>query len=189
MPGPPSEAIETRETVSLVFPVFNEIEVLPALLRALEAFRATRPDIRQVILVDDGSVDGSAAYIKAQTRGMPGYDLVRLSRNFGHQLAITAGIAQVQCDAAVVLDADLQDPLEVVDRMVEKWREGYDVVYGMRSRREGEPWIKRLVAAGFYRFFRWMADIDMPLDTGDFRLISRRVIDTYNDRIVLLRVE
>ncbi len=190
MPSPPSEAIKTggersaeedsRESVSLVFPVYNEIEVLPELLQALEDFRATRPEIKQVVMVDDGSKDGSAEFIREKTKGLAGYDLVQLSRNFGHQLAITAGVAHVTSDAAVILDADLQDPLEVVDRMIDKWREGYEVVYGIRSKREGESIFKKFIAAGFYRFFQWMADIDMPLDTGDFRLISRKVIDTYN---------
>ncbi len=191
MPSPPSEATrsreerageeDSRESVSLVFPVYNEIEVLPELLEALEDFRATRPEIRQVVLVDDGSKDGSAGFIREKTKRLTGYDLVQLSRNFGHQLAITAGIAHVTSDAAVILDADLQDPLEVVDQMVEKWKAGYDVVYGIRSKREGESVFKKFIAAGFYRFFQWMADIDMPLDTGDFRLISRNVIDTYNE--------
>ena len=168
-------------TLSLVIPVYNEEDVLPELLAVIEAFRLTHPDIEQVIFVDDGSSDTSVGLIQEQTADLEGYALVQLSRNFGHQLAITAGIANVTCDAAVILDADLQDPLHVIDEMVIKWREGYEVVYGIRSSREGESFYKQFVATVFYRFFRWMADIDMPVDTGDFRLISRRVIDTYNE--------
>lgn len=179
MPSPPSEA--ARITLSLVIPVYNEEEVLPELLAALEAFRSTHSYIKQIILVDDGSTDRTVELIRDQTASLSGYELIQLSRNFGHQLAITAGISRVTCDAAVVLDADMQDPLPVIADMVAKWREGYDVVYGIRSKREGESLFKRFVATVFYRFFRWMADIDMPLDTGDFRLISRRVIDTYNE--------
>lgn len=174
-------ADESRSTIALVIPVYNEEEVLPELFEALEAFRASHPHVIQVILVDDGSVDRSVSIIQEYAAGLVGYELVKLSRNFGHQLAITAGIAQVEADAAVVMDADLQDPLHVIDAMVEQWRDGYDVVYGVRTRREGESVFKRFVASAFYRFFRWMADVDMPVDTGDFRLISRKVIDTYNE--------
>ncbi len=180
MPSPPTEAQESRHTISLVIPVYNEEDVLPELLAALDNYRESHPNVVEVILVDDGSRDASVETVQRETAGKGGYKLIQLSRNFGHQLAITAGIAQVTADAAVILDADLQDPLEVIDKMVEQWQQGFDVVYGVRSKREGEKWYKRLVATVFYRFFRWMADIDMPLDTGDFRLVSRKVIDTYN---------
>ncbi len=181
MPSPPTEAMEEQPTLSLVIPVYNEEEVLPELLAAIEEYRFSRPELVQIVMVDDGSSDASVSIIREHTAACKGYILVQLARNFGHQLAITAGIANVTTDAAVIMDADLQDPLAVIDEMVEQWKEGYDVVYGVRSRREGERFYKRFVATAFYRFFRWMADIDMPLDTGDFRLISRPVIDTYNE--------
>jgi dolichol-phosphate mannosyltransferase len=180
MPYTPPPSDTSRDTVALVFPVYNEAAVIPLLLPAVAAFRETYPEVTQVVFVDDGSEDDTVRLLQEGTEGQPGYWIVRFSRNFGHQLAITAGLSAVETDAAVILDADLQDPLAVVVEMMAKWREGYDVVYAVRERREGEPGYKRLAAAAFYRFFRWMADIEMPLDTGDFRLVSRRVIDAYN---------
>ena len=167
-------------SVALILPVYNEKEVLPLLLPAIEAYRTKRPEITQVIFIDDGSTDGSPEIIRKETEGRKGYVLLQLTRNFGHQLAITAGIQAVSTDAAVILDADMQDPLEVIGRMIDTWKEGYDVVYAVRKRREGEKSYKHAAAHVFYRFFRWISDLDMPLDTGDFRLISREVIDTYN---------
>lgn len=162
-----------------MIPVFNEREVLPVLIDEIEAFRQERDYVRQVILVDDGSTDGTGAVIRDLTADRPGYCMVSFSRNFGHQLAVTAGLEMVDADAAVILDADLQDPLRVIDEMVDRWREGYEVVYGVRRERRGETWFKRATAGLFYRIFQWAADVDMPLDAGDFRLVSRRVIDTY----------
>ena len=169
-----------RHTLALVIPVYNEEAVVPLLLAEIAAFRAERADITQVVFVDDGSEDATVQLLQEGTAGKSGYWIVGFSRNFGHQLAITAGLGVVDADAAVILDADLQDPLHVVDEMMVRWREGYDVVYAIRSRRDGEPAYKRLAAATFYRLFRWIADLDMPLDTGDFRLVSRKVIDIYN---------
>lgn len=168
-----------RETVAFVIPLFDEEAVLPLLVEAVEAYRAEHPEVTQVVLVDDGSRDGTARLARRLTDGLPGYVLLQFSRNFGHQLALTAGLTFVEADAAVVLDADLQDPLEVVATMTATWREGYDVVYGVRRLRDGETWFKRASASLFYRFFRWMTDRDVPLDTGDFRLIGRPVIDAY----------
>ncbi len=168
-----------RETVALVIPLFNEEAVLPLLLRELEAYRAAHPEVVQVVFIDDGSRDRTAALVRDRTAGKPGYVLLRFSRNFGHQLAVTAGMDFVQADAAVILDADLQDPLWVVTEMIDKWRAGYDVVYGVRKRREGEPWFKRTATRLFYRFFRRLTDIDAPLDAGDFRLVARPVLEAY----------
>ncbi len=168
-----------RETVALVIPLYNEEAVLPLLVEAVEAFRADHPEVVEVVMVDDGSRDGTVALATRLVQHRPGYVLVRFARNFGHQLAVTAGLATATADAAVLLDADLQDPLPVVGQMIEKWREGYDVVYGVRQRREGETAFKRATAALFYRLFRWMTDLDIPLDTGDFRLVSRPVMDAY----------
>ncbi|MEZ4700401.1 MAG: glycosyltransferase family 2 protein [Rhodothermales bacterium] len=169
-----------RQSLALVIPVYNEEAVVPMLLSEIAAFRTAHPDVTQVVFVDDGSEDRTVELLQQGTAGRDGYWIVGFSRNFGHQLAITAGLGVVQTDAAVILDADLQDPLPVVAEMMDRWREGYDVVFAVRERREGEPGLKRLAAAAFYRFFRWMADLDMPLDTGDFRLVSRKVIDVYN---------
>ncbi|MDZ4700735.1 MAG: glycosyltransferase family 2 protein [Rhodothermales bacterium] len=170
----------SRQTLALVIPVFNEEAVVPLLLAEIAAFRATRPDVTQVVFIDDGSEDATVRLLQEGIAGLPGYWIVRFSRNFGHQLAITAGLGVVDADAAVILDADLQDPLHVVDEMMVRWREGFDVVYAIRSRRDGESGYKRWTAALFYRIFRWIADLEMPLDTGDFRLVSRKVIDVYN---------
>lgn len=169
----------SRETLALVIPVYNEEQVLPVLIDEVEAFRKEREYIEQVILVDDGSSDRTAALIRELTADRPGYYMVSFSRNFGHQLAVTAGLQMVETDAAVILDADLQDPLPVVDEMVDRWRDGYEVVYGVRRERRGETWFKRMTAGLFYRIFQWAVDVEMPLDAGDFRLVSRRVIDTY----------
>ncbi len=168
-----------RETIALVIPLFNEEAMLPILIREVEAFRAEHPDITQIVLIDDGSSDATPHLVRTLTDGLRGYRVVRFARNFGHQLAVTAGLSLTTTHCAVILDADLQDPLSVVGEMIAKWRQGYDVVYGVRSEREGETAFKRGTAAGFYRAFRWMTDLDIPLDTGDFRLVSRRVIDAY----------
>ena len=172
--------VPPRRSLAFILPVYNEEEVIPQLMEAVDQFRASYPEVEQVIFIDDGSRDNTAALIRELAAERDGVLLLRFSRNFGHQLAITAGIAMVEADAAVILDADLQDPIEVVEEMIVKWREGYDVVYGQRAKREGEKSYKLWTAAAYYRFFRWMSDLDMPLDTGDFRLISRPVIDAYN---------
>ena len=168
-----------RETVALVIPLYNEAAVLPLLVREVEAFRAAHPEVVEVVLVDDGSRDGSADLARTLTAGLGGYTLVGFARNFGHQLAVTAGLDYVTADAAVILDADLQDPLPVVAEMIAAWRAGADVVYGVRAKREGETAFKRATAAVFYRLFRWATDLDLPLDTGDFRLVARPVIEQY----------
>lgn len=170
-----------RDSLALVVPVYNEEDVLSVLIEEIEAFRAERDYIQQIILVDDGSTDDSARLIRDLTAERPGYYMISFSRNFGHQLAVTAGLHAVDTDAAVILDADLQDPLHVIDDMVAEWRDGYEVVYGVRRERRGESWFKRVTANLFYRIFQWAADVDMPLDAGDFRLVSRRVIEAYRE--------
>ncbi len=168
-----------RETVGLVIPLYNEEAVLPLLIDEIEAFRQDHPEVQQIVLVDDGSTDATARLARDLTAGKPGYVLIRFSRNFGHQLAITAGMEAVRTDAAVIMDADLQDPFWVVTEMIARWRQGYDVVYGVRKRREGETLFKRTATRLFYRLFQRLADVDAPLDTGDFRLVSRAVLDEY----------
>lgn len=170
---------DRRETVALVIPLYNEEAVLPMLFREIEAYRNEHPEIVQVVFIDDGSRDRTATLVRTLTADRPGYLLVQFSRNFGHQLAVTAGMEIASADAAVIMDADLQDPLWVVTEMIEKWREGYDVVYGIRKKRQGETVFKRSASRLFYRLFRRISDIDAPLDAGDFRLVSRRVLDAY----------
>jgi dolichol-phosphate mannosyltransferase len=131
----------------------------------------------EIVLVDDGSIDRSWEHMLALAPGDPHLRLVRLSRNFGHQAALTAGLEAARGDAVVLIDADLQDPPELIPLLVAKWREGFDVVYGLRTRREGETLFKRSTASVFYRLLRGMTRIEIPADAGDFRLLSRRAVD------------
>lgn len=165
--------------LSLVIPVFNEEETLPELARRLRDFFANLPGVGQdweVVFVDDGSRDRSREILTSLTAEEPRYKLVSFSRNFGHQIAITAGLDRSSGDAVVVMDADLQDPPEVVAEMFERFRAGFDVVYGVRKKRHGETLFKRFTASVFYRFMRTMTGVDIPVDSGDFRLMSRAVV-------------
>jgi glycosyltransferase involved in cell wall biosynthesis len=166
-----------RQKISLVVPAFNEAHALPVLHPRIVAVLDGLAMDAEVLYVDDGSRDDTWAVIAglgerdARVRG------IRLSRNFGKELALTAGLDAVQGDAAIVLDADGQDPPELIPVFVEKWREGFDVVFGTRTRREGESWLKRFTAAGFYRVMERLSHTPVPRDTGDFRLLSRRALD------------
>ncbi|MFO0678999.1 MAG: glycosyltransferase family 2 protein [Polyangiaceae bacterium] len=176
----------SRPTLTAVIPIFNEESVIPELhkrlqdlLSAIEAgagARGTSPFTTEVVFVDDGSKDASLAMLRDLSAQEPRYRVVSFARNFGHQRAITAGIDYARGEAVVVMDADLQDPPEVVVEMVQKWREGFDVVYGKRRSRQGETFFKLLTAKIFYRTFAAMIPIEVPLDTGDFRLMSRKVV-------------
>lgn len=166
-----------QPTFSIVSPVYNEESVLPELYRRVRDVMDDLGEPWELILVNDGSRDNSAAVIAelhAQDGRVRG---VSFSRNFGFQIAVTAGLDHAAGDAVILTDADLQDPPEVYPRMIEKWREGFDVVYGVRASREGESWFKLLTAKLFYRLIYRITDIDIPLDTGDFRLMDRRVVD------------
>ena len=163
--------------VVVVVPFLNEEESLPVLYDRLRGVLEKEPEDFELLLVDDGSRDGSAAWAAACAERDPRVRLLSLSRNFGHQLAITAGMDHADGDAVVIMDADLQDPPEVVPELLRRWREGHEVVYAVRTSRHGESWTKRLLAATFYKTFRRMANVDVPLDAGDFRLVDRQVID------------
>lgn len=165
-----------RPEVSLVIPIYNEEEVLPQLDERLGHLLEKLGVGCEVVFVDDGSKDRSFELLRTMIAREPRYRAVSFSRNFGHQRAITAGMDASRGKAVVVMDADLQDPPEVIVEMLAKWREGYDVVYGRRRSREGETWFKLLSAKLFYRLFAAMIPIEVPLDAGDFRLMSRRVI-------------
>jgi len=165
-----------RPTLSLVLPIYNEGEVIPELHTRLQAFLEELDLDAEVIFVDDGSKDQSLKLLRERANDEPRYRILSFSRNFGHQAAITAGVDYARGKAVVVMDADLQDPPSVVVEMVAKWREGFDVVYGRRRHREGESFFKLLTAKWFYRIFAFMIPIEVPLDTGDFRLMSRRVV-------------
>jgi len=167
--------------LSIVVPCYNEEEVIDATLARLFAFCETLPDLDvEIICVDDGSRDHTRERLKAHAALDARLRVIGFARNFGHQVAVTAGMDAAAGDAVVLIDADLQDPPEVIGQMVAKWREGYDVVYGTRSEREGETAFKLATARLFYRTLNRLSDTPIPLDTGDFRLMSRVVVDTLN---------
>ena len=162
---------------SIVIPVFNEEAVLPILLRRLDLLLARFQEPTEVIFVDDGSSDSGPIVLQALAKRDPRFCYVGLSRNFGHQIAITAGMDAARGAAIVVMDADLQDPPEVVEQMIAKWKEGYDVVYARRLSRAGESRFKRGAAHLFYRLLGSITSVRIPADVGDFRLIDRKVLD------------
>jgi len=165
-----------RAVISVVLPVHNEAETLPELHRRLTGALAGLGSY-ELILVDDGSTDESWFHLRELRKNDAHVRLLRLSRNFGHQAALTAGLDTARGDAVIVMDADLQDPPEVIPSLVAKWQEGFDVVYGVRTIREGETRFKLWTAAAFYRALRWMTHVDIPADAGDFRLLSRKAVD------------
>ncbi|MBU3569656.1 glycosyltransferase family 2 protein [Priestia aryabhattai] len=165
---------------SIVVPVYNEEEVIHETYRRLtEVMRSTK-EAYELLFVNDGSRDRTAEIIKEYSEQDPAVVLLDFARNFGHQIAITAGMDYARGEAVVVIDADLQDPPELILEMIEKWRQGFDVVYAKRTKRKGETYFKKQTAAMFYRFLRAMTDIDIPLDTGDFRLLDRKVCNQMN---------
>jgi polyisoprenyl-phosphate glycosyltransferase len=165
--------------VSIVIPVYCSEPILPETHRRLgEVLSALAPEYDyEIVFVNDGSSDGSMSVLKSIAEKDPRVRALDLSRNFGHQIALSAGIDHAMGDVVVVIDDDLQDPPEVIPQMLEKWREGYKVVYGVRTRREGENAFKRWTASAFYRMLKWMSDVDIPVDSGDFRLMDRAVVD------------
>jgi dolichol-phosphate mannosyltransferase len=168
-----------RMRYSFVIPVFNERETLSELHRRLSDVIDGLDGDAELLFVDDCSYDGSFDVLAELGRADDRVRVIRFARNFGHQVAITAGLDHAAGDAVVVMDADLQDPPEVVPDLVARWQEGYEVVYAVRARRTGESWLKRATAAWFYRLLRRIASVDMPLDAGDFRLIDRRAVDAF----------
>ena len=166
-----------RPLHSVVVPVFNEADGIAAFHERCAAALAAISDRSEIVYVDDGSTDASWARLLAIRDGDPQVRLIRLSRNFGHQIAISAGLEHAAGDTVTVIDADLQDPPELIAQMVDAWRQRADVVYGVRTVRRGESWFKRSTAKVFYRTMRNLADVDIPVDVGDFRLLSRRATD------------
>lgn len=166
----------TRPVISLVIPIWNEEQVIPELYRRVLDVMARLGESWELICINDGSHDRSLELLVALSDQDPHVRVIDFSRNFGHQVAITAGADFAEGDAVIVMDADLQDPPEVLLRMVEQWRAGYEVVYAKRVKREGETWFKLLSAKIFYRLLRNITDVEIPLDTGDFRLMDRRVV-------------
>ncbi|MBO9542051.1 glycosyltransferase family 2 protein [bacterium] len=164
--------------ISIVVPIYNEEAIILELHRRLTAVMQGMPDDYELVFVNDGSRDGSRQLLKGVVSSDPRSRLIDLSRNFGHQIAITAGLDHARGDAVVIIDADLQDPPEVIPRLVEKWREGFDVVYAVRAKRQGESLFKRVTAAGFYRLIARITNVEIPIDTGDFRLMNRRAVES-----------
>jgi glycosyltransferase involved in cell wall biosynthesis len=166
----------SRPYLSVVLPVFNERENLPALYERLVRVLDAGNHPYELVFVDDGSRDGSCDVLYALAEGDPRIVVVELARNFGHQIAISAGLDHARGDGVIVMDSDLQDPPEMLPEFIARWREGYDVVYAVRASRK-ENLLLRAAYALFYRLLRWIANIDIPLDAGDFCLMDRRVVD------------
>jgi glycosyltransferase involved in cell wall biosynthesis len=164
-------------TYSIVAPIYNEKENLPELYRRVKEVMDSTDEPWELVLVDDGSVDGSTDIIRALAKEDKGVRPVIFARNFGHQIAITAGWDYSRGDAVVIIDADLQDPPELILEMAKKWKEGNEVVFAVRAEREGESWFKLWTASLFYRLISRITDVKIPLDTGDFRLMDRKVVN------------
>lgn len=165
---------------SIVVPVYNEEEVIMETYRRLTEIMEQTKEEYEILFINDGSRDLTMEQIKSICEKDKRIKLINFSRNFGHQIAVTAGMEYSKGQAVVIIDADLQDPPEVILTMIKKWKEGYDVIYGKRLKRKGESWFKKITAKFFYRFLNSMTSVDIPVDTGDFRLIDRKVCDTMN---------
>jgi glycosyltransferase involved in cell wall biosynthesis len=164
-------------TYSIIAPIYNEIDNLPELYRRVKEVMDSSGEPWELILVDDGSTDGSTEKIRELAQKDGTVRPVIFARNFGHQVAITAGWDYARGDAVVIIDADLQDPPETILELAKKWKEGYEVVYAVRGEREGESWFKKFTAAMFYRLIYSITDVKIPVDTGDFRLMDRKVVN------------
>lgn len=164
-------------TFSIIAPIFNESQTVHELHRRISEVMESTTEDWELVLVDDGSTDGSSGIIRTISSQDDRVRPVIFARNFGHQLAVTAGLDYSRGQAVVIIDADLQDPPEVILDLIAKWREGYEVVYAIRAEREGESWFKLLTAATFYRIIYKITDVKIPMDTGDFRLLDRKVVD------------
>lgn len=167
----------SKTVISVVIPMYNEEQVVYESYKRLKEVMESLDERYEMIFVNDGSRDATPLILRRICENDPTVHFIDFSRNFGHQTAISAGMDYSQGEAVVVIDADLQDPPEVIPQMIAKWREGYDVVYGKRAVRLGETLFKRVTSALFYRILKRLSDVDIPLDTGDFRLIDRKVCD------------
>ncbi len=168
---------QARPVFSVVIPMYNEAEIIGEMHRRLAAVMSALGAQWEAVYVNDGSRDASLSIVENLQQADSHIAIVSLSRNFGKEIATTAGLDHAQGDAVIVIDADLQDPPEVIPRLVAAWRSGYDVVYARRRKRNGETWLKKATAAAFYRIMRNLGDVTLPENVGDFRLMSRRVVD------------
>ena len=169
-------SVLVRPVFSVVVPIWNEEAVIPELYRRVIETMDSTGESWELICVNDGSHDRSLPMLIELRAQDERVKVIDFSKNFGHQIAITAGADYAEGDAVIVMDADLQDPPDVVLRMIEQWRAGYEVVYAVRAKREGETWFKLLTAKLFYRLMQRISDVNIPLDAGDFRLMDRRVV-------------
>ena len=169
-----------KPDISIVAPNFNEAGSVQEFYRRICETMESIGETWELVWVDDGSTDGSTEMIRELARKDHRIRPVIFARNFGHQIAVTAGTDYARGQAVVIMDSDLQDPPEVIPQMIEKWREGYEVVYAQRTEREGESWFKLFTASLFYRIIYRITDVDIPLDTGDFRLLDRKVVSVIN---------
>lgn len=167
----------TNPTITIIAPIYNELENIPELYHRMREVMGSLGEDWELILVDDGSRDGSTDVIRKLAETDDHVRPVIFARNFGHQIAVTAGLDYSRGDAVIIIDADLQDPPEVILDLIAKWREGYEVVYAVRKEREGETWFKKTTASLFYRMIYKITDVKIPLDTGDFRLLDRKVVN------------
>ncbi len=170
----------TEITYSIIAPIYNEIEIVDEFCQRVADVMNSTSETWELVLVDDGSTDGSTERIRELASASKQIRAVIFARNFGHQIAVSAGLDYSRGDAVTIIDADLQDPPEVILDLIEKWKEGYQVVYAVRAEREGESWFKKFSAALFYRIIFRITDVKIPLDTGDFRLLDRKVVDVMN---------
>jgi dolichol-phosphate mannosyltransferase len=168
---------EQPSSISVVIPCYNEEEVLPELRRRVSSVFSELGIPYEIILIDDGSKDGTWSVMASIAEEDPRFKVIKLSRNRGHQIALTCGLDQARGQVILIMDADLQDPPELVHEMLKRWHEGYDVAYGKRSQRHGEPRLKIFFAFFFYRAFKSITGFELPSDTGDFRLMDRRALN------------
>ncbi len=166
-----------KPVYSIIAPCFNEEKVLPELYRRVCQVMDQTGESWELILVNDGSRDQTPKIMHDLRAADSRVKLIDFTRNFGHQIAVTAGLDYAQGDAVIIIDADLQDPPEVILQMIERWKQGYEVIYAVRTKRKGESWFKEVTAKLFYRLIYRITDVDIPLDTGDFRLMDRRVVE------------
>ncbi len=172
--------MDEKPTYTIIAPIYNEIDNIQHLYQRVSEVMESTGESWEFVMVDDGSSDGSrGAILDLQAQDQRIVPVI-FARNFGHQIAVTAGLDYSRGDAVVIIDADLQDPPEVILQLIEKWKEGYEVVYAVRSKREGESWFKLFTASAFYRVIRRITDVDLPMDTGDFRLLDRSVVKVLN---------
>ncbi len=180
----------SEPTFTVIAPIYNELENLTLLYQRVKAVMESTGEPWELILVDDGSTDGSTDIMRQLAAEDQRVRPVIFARNFGHQIAVTAGMDYSRGQAVTIIDADLQDPPEVILDLIEKWREGYQIVYAVRSEREGESWFKLTTASLFYKLIFKITDVKIPLNTGDFRLIDRKALDvmgTMRERSRFLR--